>query len=497
MTSRAYRPGARQIQAVLLALVVSWLAPCLPVRAEASPGPAAGFWTWLAGTQRDRPPGTLDEAVAVMAGLPAEPGRATLAIGATDVGHWQITNRSGEVFTAADGKELASAWPALAPDIAGDPGRLTLCLAEEVLFRAGARLDALPAAARLIVALEGQPRRIWRPDAGERLPVQVEVRPGLRMALGEFGVYREMIRQLDRPLVRADVRLLSLEPGGPTGVPRAPLVEPATRQAIADPIDPSHLASALKTLAGRTVLISGRIDNDRLVFQPAKGTEVGLAIEGLLASAAAADTNLVVLASSSPRQPGTRNWLLQRVEVWRLSSAIEQQTVGGFLAALVGDDDGLVIRARDTTPTRIAIDAWPASAGNSGLGGAISDSVTGTVAEIVTETAGRIAVQGFRTSLVASGRRSELARRLLSGIPSLLQLGYVATLVLGLMSWPASSGWWRRIWPPELPAEYGASTSYWLARMARGVLFALVFLPLAAIPGLVATVLMLIGARKA
>ena len=70
------------------------------------------------------------------------------------------------------------------------------------------------------------------------------------------------------------------------------------------------------TVRGQTVLVTGRVDGQLLYVKPSSGPEKSLLVRDLLKAAEDADVNLVVLHSAStPRQPGGRNWLWQKVEV--------------------------------------------------------------------------------------------------------------------------------------------------------------------------------------
>ena len=74
-----------------------------------------------------------------------------------------------------------------------------------------------------------------------------------------------------------------------------------------------------------------------LYVQPTSGPERSILMPDLFKAAEEADVNLVVLrAASTPRQPGGRNWLWQKVEVKGLEQAMQHARFADFLNALGG-----------------------------------------------------------------------------------------------------------------------------------------------------------------
>ena len=71
--------------------------------------------------------------------------------------------------------------------------------------------------------------------------------------------FEEAVWQLARPLRRADIRVLSLEPGGPQTLTAAPRLDPASRSALSDAIDPARLEASLSTIRGQTAIVTGRV----------------------------------------------------------------------------------------------------------------------------------------------------------------------------------------------------------------------------------------------
>src|SRR5262249_42566969 len=147
----------------------------------------------------------------------------------------------------------------------------------------------------------------------------------------------------------------------------------------------------------------------------------------LFRAAEEADVNLMVLrAASTPRQPGGRNWLWQKVEVKGLQQAMQYPRLADFLNALVGSNGRMLVSA---TPSgrRTAIEVKPATevAGSPQRGG-------GLFSGIVSDVTGRVSAVGLEGSVSSAERQRELDRRLLPGIPSGVQTGYLVLIFVGL-----------------------------------------------------------------
>jgi len=100
---------------------------------------------------------------------------------------------------------------------------------------------------------------------------------------------------------------------------------------------------------------------------------------------------------------------------------------------------------------------------------------------IVSDVTGRVIAVGLEANVSSAERQRELDQRLIPGIPSDVQLGYLALMVVGLCGLSISRAWWGRLWPPEVASDYAGRTGYWAARAVRGAAFLLLFLPLTAL----------------
>ncbi len=418
----------------------------------------------------------MDGAAAYVRSLPARADGVALAAQATQEGHWRFVNRAGETFTAGTPEEMKRAAGVLAPD-AEAGARLTLYLTEDTVFLYRRALADLPRGTELHLVAGGQSYRILRRGEGAAERLFAEVRPSLLVELDDAERFREAIWQLSRPIDKTSVRVLALEPGGPPRLASTPGLDPATRRPLVDAIDPASLPAALGTVRGQTVLVTGRVDGRLLYVQPATGPERSLLLPDLFKAAEDADVNLIVLrAATTPRQPGGRNWLWQKVQVKGLEQAMQHARFADFLDALAAPGRHMRVSAapsgrRTSLEIRSVADpvAMPAQRPVGGL-------FSGVVAELT----GRVVTVGLDGSLRSAARQQELDWRLVPGIPSDLQIGYLALVLLGLLGVPASRGWWQRLWPPEAADDYEGRTGYWAARVVRGAAFLFLFLPLTA-----------------
>jgi hypothetical protein len=99
---------------------------------------------------------------------------------------------------------------------------------------------------------------------------------------------------------------------------------------------------------------------------------------------------------------------------------------------------------------------------------------------IVSDITGRVITTGLQAEMRSAERQAELDQRLIPGIRSDFQIGYLVLVMLGLFGVPVSRAWWRRLWPPETAAEYAGRVGYLAARLVRTLVFLLLFLPITA-----------------
>lgn len=416
-----------------------------------------------------------------MKSLPPEAqGGAALAAHATPEGHWRFTNRTGEHFTAANAAEMERVVATLLPE--NLPGaKLELYLSEDTVFMRPDLVKGLPADAKLHLLTSKESFRLSRVP-GDALRFVAEIRPHLKLQVGERLVFEEAVWQLSRPLNKSNMRVISLEPGGAAFIPSVPKLDAATKTALVDRVDPWKLPSALKSLRGQTVVVTGRVEGKTLRFKPEGGAEKTVLVDDLLGAAREADVNLVLLQSDKPLQPGGRNWLWQSLEVKGLDDALQRSTLADFLDALGANRGGLAIDASQSGAGRARLDILPQRSAGATTSEPITDAVVGWAGDLVSRMLGNVVVEGIKIDAVDKERQQELDNRIVPGIPAWVQWTYIAGIVMGLIGYAWSSRWFARLWPAEDRAEYAGAAGYHAARAVRLLAYLLVFLPIVGIP---------------
>lgn len=421
-------------------------------------------------------PGAVAKVAAYVKELPAAADTVAFAAEATPEGHWRFVNRAGEIFTAGTPDEMRRAVAVLYPRARANM-RPAIYVGAATAVASRPAFKNLPAGAEIFVITGSAAYRLQRRvDAGgERF--FAEIRANLLAELTDRRAFEEAAWQLERPLSRAKVRVLALEPGGPSTLHAWPRLEPSSGKAIVDAIDPANLPSAMGAVPGQTLVATGRIEGDRLLVQPNSGSERAVPLKGLFTAANQADINFIVLqTATAARQPGGRNWLWQRVDVRGLDAALQHASMADFLNGL-GDSGrpfaAVALPLGDRTVLDLIATAGPAGTSIKGQAGEL-------LSQVASELTGKVTITGVQANLQSAARVRELRRRLVPGIPSEVQLAYFALLFVGLIGIPVSGAWWRRIWPPEDRSDYAGRAGYRAAQGIRGLAFVAVFVPLTA-----------------
>jgi len=421
----------------------------------------------------------LERAAAYIERLPATAQGSALAAHATPEGHWKFVNRAGDVYTAGTPEELKRAVPTLLPDAAD--GKLSLYLDEDTVFGDRALLRDLPEGSALyVVAGKDSYPLVRRSDAAADA-LFAAVRPHLIVALSDRALFEEGIAQLERPLSRASIRTLALEPGGPATLSSSPRLDAETKTALVDAIDPAELPGALGSLRGQTVLVTGRIEDNLLLFRPSSGAEQSAKLRDLIDAAADADVNLAILNAESPRQPGGRNWLWQRISVGGLDDALRRAMLGDFLDALGASRGEFRATVAREGSGRVVIRAVPDASAAEPLTGLVGDWLSKATSSVT----GNVVTSTVEVHARDEARQSELDTRIVPFIPADFQIAYLASFLAGVLGWPLARDWWGRIWPQEQRSEYRGTVGWRAAQGVRLVAFLTVFLPLVGVPALI------------
>ncbi len=478
----------RGLVSAALLIVVLGLAPSTPVhgnwlsRLAGEAGEAGGRVGGRAA--REAAQGLEGVARHVQKLPPLAKGEAVLGAHVGHEGHWTFVNRAGERFTAGTPEELQRVTRTLLPE-ADQGGRLHFVVSQDTAFGRANHLKDLPEGARLELLSGKQRLPLVRQTAADGSVRLIAVlKPHITVALTSWAAFAEMVHVMGRPLDARRLRIISLEPGGPqTLKPRG--VGDAAGRPLPEAIDPFKLAAAFSSMKGQTVLVSGRVEGTYLAFKPASGGEQTMLMSDLRVAAAAHDVDLVIVQSARAEQPGARNWLYQQVAVSGLDKAKAPSTVGDLLDAVAERRGRMVATVAHAGPDRVTTKLEPAATPSP----VSTDVLTGWFDEVVQNVVGNVVTSAIELDTTSAARQKELEARIVPGIPSDIQIGYIMALVAGLMGLGTARGWWNRVWRPEVGAEYSSAVGYWAARAVRLIVFVLLFLPLVGGPALLVSLL--------
>lgn len=423
------------------------------------------------------PSSSFADVVAVVKALP-ETEALALAAEAGEDGHWRLANRAGEPCSAATPDELTRCLATLLGAIPqGGVAPLVLYLTEASVFRHASALRELPASTRLKMLSGGDVLDLLQVGRGGDRRWYARISQRQLLEAKDRREFLEARRQLAGPVATRRVRVLALEPGAGGTLGRSRPPAGAGGAIPIETVDPDQLRHLFWALRGDTALIVGRIEGERLVFQPSSGAERSVLLKDYTAAAAAYDAELLIVGSVSARQPGSRNWLWLKTGVGGLETSLKAATLGEALTGLVGDGEPLAISATtlgDGTRVRLVARPIQRAGGPSTL-----DSVIDVLSDIFVSGLSRTAtVVSVEADLVGSARSRELAARIIPGIPAVPQLGYLIALLLGVPGFAQLRRWWAIAWPPESRADYGAGAGWMAAKGMRELLFVTLFMPL-------------------
>ncbi len=415
--------------------------------------------------------GPLEDLMRELANVPADKSRTDLAAHLETEGHWAFANRAGERFLASGPDEIARGLASLAPELSRAGHRIAVYIDQSTLFAAPKSLAALPQDAALHVNLAGAIVPVTR--IGLTAPL-VHVHPFVALLATDQAAFSDARVHLMRSMARAHVRVLAVTPGGPTLLASAPRIDPATRKPLVDEIAPSDVVNAIASARAQTVLVSGRIDDGQLITRTGVAQDNRVSISDMMRAAAVADVSLIVLQTPGAVQPGGRNWLWLPQDIPGLDAASGK--LADLLPLFAGNKALVIDSVRNDD--RLLLSVRTAET-NDGLFN--TNRWTQVLADLTANLLGKTPASSMQLSLPSAARQSELDRRVFKAIPSLLQLGYAAVWLLSLIGAPTAWRWWSRLWPQESPADYAGRAGFHAARVTRAAIFAVVFMPLAAI----------------
>ena len=427
--------------------------------------------------------GQLDEAASSLKKLPKVASAGAVAASVSGEGHWTFINKAGQRFTAANDAEMSRLGTFLFPEGVG-PAGLNIYVTKDSVFKYRDSLKTLPKRSKVWLS-DGARSYQLRHRAGARSgnpSLFVQVRRDVLVEVGEQTTFDEALWRLERPLKRSEVRVLALTANGPARLPIAGRRATGSVANTVDKIDPGHLGSAIRALKGQTVVLTGRISGDKLVYRAASGFEAELDLVVIRQAARRGDVNLVLLNSPAPRQPGVKNWLWQTVGVDGLETALNSRTYADFVGALAGGDRKLEIRVVRSDSDRTVLSAVGMTDGLVAPG---SETIGDVIAEVASEVAGSVVTSAIELDGTSAKRGKELDIRIVPGISSDVQYGFIALVIAGFLGLPVAWSWWRRVWPQEERTEYSSWIGYRSAQLVRFVFFVFLFLPLVGVPAMI------------
>jgi hypothetical protein len=138
----------------------------------------------------------------------------------------------------------------------------------------------------------------------------------------------------------------------------------------------------------------------------------------------------------------------------------------------------MLTAARDTAG-RVHIAAAP-DPGSAGLGAGAANAIQ----DLVSNVTGEVVTRAIDIYSRDSGAQTELDARLVPGVPTYIQIPYLAALFAGLICWGTVRPWWGKLFPASAVAAQQRSTSR-AGRVVRELAFVLLFVPVAGLPAIV------------
>ena len=183
--------------------------------------------------------------------------------------------------------------------------------------------------------------------------------------------------------------------------------------------------------------------------------ERSLLVKDLFKAAEQADVNLIVLhASATPRQPGGRNWLWQKVEVKGLEEALQRARVADFYNALAPPNGRFAVTANPAGALRTRVELAPiADLPKVPASRPLSD----ILADAASSLTGRVITAGVEANIRSAEYQRDVDWRLLASLPANVQVGYFALVLVGFLGAPLARVWWAHLWPPRMPPSMPAA----------------------------------------
>ena len=412
----------------------------------------------------------LEGAVKAIAKLPTEMQAGAIAAEALDGGAWRLRNAAGETITATSAESVRSALAGLS----GEAKSVTFFVGEETAFAAREALASLPSEAKLRLAVDDASYPLLRQGGGGATALFAELNQGVILALKDRSLFGEALWQLQRPLGKSGVRVLSLDAGGPRVLSTLGK-RGAEGLPVAEAVDPAALEAALPSLRGQTVIVTGKVEGETLAFTGISGAGGTVPIADLMQAAERSDVNILVLDAGVTKQPGGTTWLWQERGIAHLDAAMAKTTLGDFIGALSRGQGRLAVDADWGASGHFRLSAKPAAAdapaaSGEAAGKSFGESTVAFAVDLASKIAGNVAPQATAASLNSRDTQWDLENRLIPGIPAGVQLSLAISWVLALIGFHEARRWWAflqrkvaGVAPPfSWPGRIGSEALYWL-----------------------------------
>ena len=415
----------------------------------------------------------LESAVKIIGKLPAELQKGAIAAEALEDGAWRFRNAAGDTITATSPEGIRSALTGLATDSKS----ATFYVGETTAFNGRDALAALPSDAKVHLAVDDASFALLRQKVGGETHLYAELNDGVIVALKDRGLFDEALWQLQRPLGKSGIRVMSLDAGGPKVLGSAGKRSPEGLP-LAEAIDPAAMNTALPSISGQTIIVTGKIEGDSLLFAGVSGLAGSVPVADLLQAAERSDVNILLLDSGAAKQPGGTTWLWRERGIAHLETAMAQASLGDFISALSHGQGRLAVDADWGASGHFRLSAKPAAADAPAASGEHAGKSAGEHAvefavDLAQQLGGNVAPQATSASLNSRDTQWDLDNRLIPGIPAGLQYVIAFSWVFGLIAFYETRRWWAflqrkaaGIVPPlSWPKRIGSELFYWLIFM--------------------------------
>ncbi|WP_319531056.1 hypothetical protein [uncultured Cohaesibacter sp.] len=420
---------------------------------------------------------SLEEAGRLARHLPGADDAARVALVPAEGGSWRLVGVEGEAHTLSKLDDLAGSLEAHFDDV---PKRAAIAVREEDFFKLREDLTSRPNGADLhLVRNRAQILPLVVKSDGGKPRLMVVLGPKMLLDPSSVRALDANIDLMRRGLNRSDLKMARFDSQSASAQASAQAADPIASLA------PDALDISLSRYKNKTLVLTGKIEaeaasNQRwLVVQDGKEAR-RISLDALEKSADVQRVNLMIVQSSTPRQPGT-GWFNKSGFEKRFADAQSAMTQRDLFEALTPPDAMAVIRSSREGGHRVVLSAnfdTPRSAATSESGGFAK--LARATGEGLLEVPFRIGVHSIRINAEEPRHTDEVNGRWIPWVSNgdliAIAIVLVVSLIVSLVTWH----WWAGIWGLfGVGPDSGA-----VVKSIRGLTF-LPFAVLVLVPGLV------------